>query len=434
MCFYARRDKVSVDMTSSSDTESTDIYYGWKIVAAIMFILTFASGLSFYNHPVYLNELASRDDFDLGSASLAVSLFFLSGGVSGLIVGRWVEKVDPRYCISFGAVISSFALGSIPYVETVGQLYIVYIFFGVGFSASSLIPATTIVARWFRKKRAMALSIASTGLSLGGVILTPITIMVVDELGFKTAGPMMGMLYLLGVIPVAWIWLRESPESMGLKVDGGALGKQEAETGVDDGLSFAAVRRMKNFWGISTGYIFLMMAQVGGIAHQYGLSRELLSEEETAIAVAILPVTSIIGRLMGGWVIDRMSIRVFAIGIMILQVFSLCMLGFGASVLSLCVGLAFFGASVGNLLMLQPLLIAAAFGLRDYARIFSFANLMSSCGTAVGPALLGYIAVLNAGDYTWPYVIAAGAGAMGLLLFLLGGQGSFDSGSKKSRQ
>lgn len=421
-------------MTSSPATESTDMYYGWKIVAAIMFILTFASGLSFYNHPVYLNELASRDNFDLGSASFAVSLFFLSGGVSGLVVGRWVEKLDPRYCISFGAVISSVALSCIAYVETVVQLYIVYIIFGVGFSASSLIPATTIVARWFRKKRAMALSIASTGLSLGGVILTPITIMVVDELGFKTAAPMMGLLYLLGVIPVAWIWLRKSPESMGLKVDGGALDKQEAEADADDdGLSFAAVRKMKNFWGISTGYIFLMMAQVGGIAHQYGLSRELLSEEETAIAVAILPITSIIGRLVGGWVIDKMSIRVFAISIMILQVFSLCMLGFGASVLSLCFGLAFFGATVGNLLMLQPLLIAAAFGLRDYARIFSFANLMSSCGTAVGPALLGYIAVMNAGDYTWPYVIAAAAGAIGLLLFLLGGQGSFDSGSKERR-
>jgi len=151
-------------MTESFANETTDIYYGWKIVAAIMFILTFASGLSFYNHPVYLNELASRDDFDLGTASFAVSLFFLSGGVSGLVVGKWVERVDPRYCISFGALISAVALSCIAYVETVGQLYVVYIFFGAGFSASSLIPATTIVARWFRKKRAMALSIASTGL------------------------------------------------------------------------------------------------------------------------------------------------------------------------------------------------------------------------------------------------------------------------------
>ncbi len=414
-------------MTESFANETTDIYYGWKIVAAIMFILTFASGLSFYNHPVYLNELASRDDFDLGTASFAVSLFFLSGGVSGLVVGKWVERVDPRYCISFGALISAVALSCIAYVETVGQLYVVYIFFGAGFSASSLIPATTIVARWFRKKRAMALSIASTGLSLGGVILTPLTIMLVDELGFKTVAPMMGFLYLAGVIPVAWIWLRKSPESMGLKVDGGLLDKEEADSGAeDDGLSFAAVRRMKNFWGISTGYIFLMMAQVGGIAHQYGLSRELLSEEETAIAVAILPITSIIGRLAGGWVIDRMSIRVFAICIMILQVLSLCMLGFGASIFTLCVGLALFGATVGNLLMLQPLLIADAFGLKDYSRIFSMANLMSSCGTAVGPALLGYFAVINAGDYTWPYAIAAAAGASGLVLFLLGGRESFD--------
>ena len=66
------------------------------------------------------------------------------------------------------------------------------------------------------------------------------------------------------------------------------------------------------------------------------------------MAVAILPVASIVGRLIGGWLIDRMSIRVFAIGIMVLQAVSLTLLASGANVLTLCLGLAMFGASVGK--------------------------------------------------------------------------------------
>ncbi|MFT7472393.1 MAG: MFS family permease [Kiritimatiellia bacterium] len=418
---------------------NSPLFYGWKIVFAILAQLTFTSGLSFYNHAIYLNALAANPNFDVQTASFAVSLFFLSGGVTGLWVAKWVQNYDPRICISAGAIISCLALSSLAFVQEIWQLYLAFMLFGVGFSASSLIPATTLVTRWFHRKRAMALSIASTGLSLGGVILTPLCVLLVKSLGFEFAAPLMGLLYIVGVIPITWIWLRASPESMGLLPDGEeppvnsvtVSTEQDSDDSkpsavsrglASDGITFKQARDTRFFWGISIAYIFLMMAQVGGIAHQYGLARELLSESQTAMAVAILPIASIVGRLIGGWLIDRMSIRLFAIGIMILQTVSLTLLASGVNVLTLCLGLAMFGASVGNLLMLQPLLIAEAFGIREYARIFAVANLMSSWGTAAGPAVLGLAFAANANLYSLPYWIAASAAAVGLILFLTGGK------------
>lgn len=409
------------------------MYYGWKIVAAILFTLTFSSGLSFYNHSIYLNALAATPAFTVQTASIAVSLFFFSGGLAGLWVARWVQNYDPRYCLSAGAIVSAAALSLLPFVETVTQLYAVYCVFGVGFSASSLIPATTIVARWFKRRRAMALSIASTGLSLGGVILTPVCVLLVERLGFTLAAPLMGVFYVVGVIPAAWIWLRASPESMGLRIDGdtaepehntqngdgAAPARNTAE--IEDGLSFREARATRFFWGIAPAYIFLLMAQVGGIAHQFGLARETLNEAQTALAVAILPVMSIVGRLLGGWVVDKVPIRRFALCIMLLQIVALAILALGAGPLALCLGLAVFGCTVGNLLMLQPLLIAEAFGLRAYARIFSVANLMSSWGTAAGPAVMGYVFALNNEQYSGAYLFAAAAAALGFALFAFGG-------------
>ena len=409
------------------DTDS-QVYYGWKIVAAIFVLLTFTSGLSFYNHAIYLNALAAKPPFTVGIASISVSIFFLTGGVTGLFVARWVEDYDPRISITAGAVMSFISLSLIAYVDTTLQLFFVYGLFGAGFSASSLIPATTLVTRWFKKRRAMALSIASTGLSLGGVILTPLSILMVDSLGFNIAAPLIGVIYLLGVIPVSWIFLRTSPESLGLLPDGEKVeqySNQNHSIGIDsksDGLSFREALRGRFFWALSLAYIFLMAAQVGGIAHQYGLVREQLSESETAIAVAILPVFSIIGRLIGGWIVEQISIRKFAIVMMFLQAFSLSLLSMGYSVITLCIGLAIFGASVGNLLMLQPLLIAEAYGVKDYAKIFSLSNLMSSCGTAMGPALLGVIYAASSNFYQLPYTAAAMSGAIGLSLFIFGGK------------
>lgn len=404
------------------------MYYGWKIVFAIMVQLTFNSGLSFYNNAIYLNAIAAKPAFDVQSASLAVSVFFLSAGITGLFVARWVQAMDPRITISVGSVVAALALSSLPFVTNLGQLYLVYALFGAGFSASGLIPATTLVTRWFRRRRAMALSIASTGLSLGGVILTPLCVLLVERLGFEMAAPMMGVMFVLGVVPVTLIWLRSEPGSMGLVIDGDTVGDDELNNvpgsshAHEGGMSFADALQGRFFWSVSLAYVFLMLAQVGGIAHQYGLAREQLDEAQTAMVVAILPIASIIGRLVGGWLVDRMSIRLFSIGMMIMQAMSLSMLAGGFSVLTLCVGLFLFGATVGNLLMLQPLILAEAFGVREYARIFSVSNLMSSLGTSIGPALLGLAYAMSNNLYTVPYAAAAAAGAIGLMLFLTGGR------------
>lgn len=425
----------------SNDPATSQIYYGWKIVGAILFILTFTSGLGFYNHAVYLNALATRPDFDVQSASFAVSVFFFSGGISGVFVAKVLQQHDPRVCITTGAVIAWLSLSALALVTALWQLIIVYAFLGMGFAASALIPATTLVTRWFKHRRARALSIASTGLSLGGVILTPLCVLLVETVEFSTAAPIIGAMYLFGVVPVTWIWLRPSPEAMGLVAPGtnsstapalqaasATLPGGEVALSADgaavpsDGVTFREARCGRFFWGVSVGYVFLMLAQVGGIAHQYGLARELLSEAQTALAVAILPVASIIGRLAGGWVVDQFSIRNFAIGMMVLQAVSLCLLAGGFNPVTLCLGLAIFGATVGNLLMLQPLIIAEAFGVREYARIFSYSNLMTSWGTAAGPALLGVVYGSSGNHYAMPYLVAAAAGALGLSIFLIGGK------------
>ncbi|MEQ8956120.1 MAG: MFS transporter, partial [Gammaproteobacteria bacterium] len=368
------------------------------------------------------------------SASTAVSLFFLTGGITGLYVARSVQRHDVRISFCVGALVSGLGLASLAYVQTLAQLFAAYMLLGAGFAASALIPATTLVTRWFTRRRAMALSIASTGLSLGGVVLTPLCVVMVETLGFERAVPLIGLMYVLGVVPVTIIWLRPSPAAMGLTEPGVAsspneAGLSRASTANSstshisiDGTSFGDALRSRFFWGASAGYIFLMMAQVGGIAHQYGLAREQLNEAETAFAVAILPVGSIVGRLIGGWVVERISMRAFAIFVMIMQAASLLLLSTGFSPLTLYLGLALFGTTVGNLLMLQPLIVAAAFGVRDYARIFSVSNQMTSWGTAIGPALLGLAYGLNNNQYSLSYQVAALAGALGLVLFLAGGR------------
>ncbi len=411
-------------------------YYGWVIVGALLIILTFATGLSFYNHAVVLNALSKQSAFTVETASLAVSVFFLSGGLNGLLVAKLLDRFDPRVCITLGAICAGASLTALGYIDKTWQLFCVYILFGMGFSGSALIPATTIVTRWFRHKRAVALSIASTGLSLGGVVITPLSATLIGKMGLAYSAPILGAAYVLGIIPIAWLLLRPSPESMGLAPykevkpeDNDSQLNSDKNKGTSnsvssslEGLTLREARQQRYFWGLCFAYVFLMMAQVGGITHQYGLASVFLTESQTALVVAIIPIASIIGRLVGGWIIDRVSIRAFAISMMLIQLISLIVLATGQGVIALCVGLALFGTSVGNILMLQPLLIADAFGVREYAKIFSLSNLMSSWGTAVGPWIVGAIYNAAQQNYGTAYFAIAIAALLGLVCYLCGGK------------
>jgi cyanate permease len=78
------------------------------------------------------------------------------------------------------------------------------------------------------------------------------------------------------------------------------------------------------------------------------------------------------------------------------------------------------GLVIGNVLMLHPLLLADAFGVREYPRIYALSQLLATAGFAFGPALLG---VLHdaAGGYRTAFAVAAFASAAGLAALLASG-------------
>jgi MFS family permease len=368
----------------------THLYYGWKIVFTLFVTLIFCSGLGFYNHAVTLQALVSEKGLSIEIASSAVSLFFLSSGLVGLWIAGMLDRYDVRIVVCGGALLA-------------------YSVFGIGFAASGLLPATTLVTRWFAEKRALALSIASTGLSVGGIVITPASALLISAKGIDYSVTVFAVAYVLGVVPLAFCFLKSRPADIGLQIDGAKL---EDNSLAATGTLFRDAARSRYFWGLSLAYVFLMMAQVGSLAHQYGLVGEHLSGQAAALALGVIPITSIVGRLAGGFFLDRVSAPKFALTMMVLQSVSLLGLSQVTSTWAFVAGLALFGISVGNLLMLQPLLIATTYGQQDYSRIYGLSNMMTTIGIAFGPLILGLIYASN-GSYSLSYLTASAAGLIG---------------------
>lgn len=391
----------------SSDTSP------WRLVAALCCMLTVSSGLGFYNHSVILKALTLDLNFPITATSIAISIFFLSSGLAGLVVSVLLEKYDARIIISMGALIAGLALGSLGMVENLTQLFVLYVLFGIGFSASGLLPATTLVTRWFVQRRASALSITTTGLSVGGVLITPLSAYLIEQHSIRVMAPWLGVFFVLGIAPLCLIYVRSYPPTVVPPVEHPTAGKAPFD---QPSRSFHYAIKSRYFWGLSLAYLFLMMSQVGAIAHQFNLLVGRISIAQATTMLAILPTSSIVGRLVGGWILDRTDMKVVTIFMIFVQGASLLILSGAQGFWALAIGLTFFGISVGNLLMLHPLLVAEFFGLMHYSRIFAISNLMATLGVAIGPALMGWQYSVT-GDYGSAYMIASMASFIGFAIF-----------------
>ncbi len=141
-------------------------FYGWYVVYAVGFVLMTTSGLAFYNLSVLLDAFVAERGFPVALTSGATASFFIASGAGGVFAGRLMDRIDARLIMIFGACVSAIALGSLSLLQRPWQLYAFHLVYGFCYGFCGLVPATTIVARWFEARRALALSIASTGLSL----------------------------------------------------------------------------------------------------------------------------------------------------------------------------------------------------------------------------------------------------------------------------
>ena len=394
------------------------IFYGWYIVAGVFVIATVTSGLAFYNLSILLAAFVAERGFPVALASSATATFFVASGIGGVISGRLIERIDARFVMAAGAVAGGLALASLSLLRETWQLYAFHVVFGLAYGTSGLVPATTLVARWFNVRRALAFSIAFTGLSFGGILIAPAVALTIERLGLSGAAPYMGLGYFLGVVPVTLLVLRPSPASMGLAPDGATPAQLAESVQQQPAVSYSEAWRSRYFYAVSIAYLFLLGAQVGAIAHIYRLANVRAGVATAALTLAVMATSSTLGRLLGGWLMLWVPTRGFALALMAMQAAALALLAFAADRTTILTGAVLFGVTMGNSLMMHPLLLAERFGTRDYGRIYSMSQLVTMIGVAGCPALIGLMYEAS-GDYEVPFLAVAGATLVGFAVLAL---------------
>ncbi|MFP4513488.1 MAG: MFS transporter, partial [Acidimicrobiales bacterium] len=341
----------------------------------------------------------------------ATGLYFSVGGVTGALVGAHIDRHGPLRLQLVGVLMLAGSVALVGSVTEPWQLFLLYTVLAVGFGMSSNVAVNAIVSRWFIVRRAKAMSIAATGISVGGVVLVPIGTALVESGGLQRAGPVLALVVLALALPMVLLVLVWDPAQMGLRPDDGAApvggGASLSDTVQLRPWTRRQAARTVAFWAILVGFGLVLMAQTGFVIHQISfLTERFDSANAAAAALSVTALGSIVARLIVGHFADAWDKRLLAVSLLVIQASAVTTVVFVDHPVVTYAMVLVVGFTIGNIYMMQSLLVGDTFGLVSFGTIFGLVGVVTQTASGVGPLAVGWLEDL-AGGYHTPFLVTA---------------------------
>ena len=149
---------------------------------AALFLVTCGMAIPLAAYGVFLPVLSEALGWSRGAVSIALSINLLVGGLAGFGIGALADRYGPRVMLVLTVILAGAAFALVSLVDALWQLYLfVGLLGGIGTSSFYLLSATTI-ARWFKERRGLALSLVLVGFNLGYVSAGPLAAWLIASL------------------------------------------------------------------------------------------------------------------------------------------------------------------------------------------------------------------------------------------------------------
>jgi len=399
---------------------SARYFYGWNVVGATFVMALFSFGLGFYGLTVYVATLQQLHGWSASAVSAPVTVYYVAGALLTATIGDLYERFGPSSVVAGGAGAMAAGVAALGIVTHPWQLYPAFLVMSVGWGAMSGAAINIILAPWFQRRRGLVVSLAFNGATLGGVLVTPALMLLIGLVGFTRALATAALVILVVLLAVAAGVMRRGPEALGIGPDGDPSRSTPAgpSTGGERRWRTGALRTWR-FWSVSAPFALGLAAQVGVLTHLVALVTPALGAGGAARVVSATTAAALVGRLVTGFVIDRLNRRLVASVTLVIQLIGLALLAHRPSVAGVYAGCALFGLGVGNLTTLPGLILAAEWPRERFSALVGLVVGINQLTFAFGPSLVGVVR-----DWSGTYGPALGAcaalQAVSAALILLG--------------
>jgi len=362
----------------------TEFRRGWRIVlASLVGIGLGLSPVPFYTIGMLAPELARQFHWQYAQILFGLTVTTLTVLISAPAAGFLSDRIGVRRVVLVSIVL--FGLSFMAFAATNGSLPLFYLTWAVlaaGGAGTLPITWTRAVNNWFDAHKGLALGFSLVGTGLFGSMLKPACAWLIAHAGWRTAYLVIGALPLAIALPIAWVFFHDVGPGRGPKTraPGGAAG-----------LTLLEALREWRLWVLAVAFVPVSFAIGGPIPNLENILR-LHAFDKPAIAtlVTFIGLSVIAGRLLGGWLIDRLwapgvAFMLLSLPALACWLLAQAHLSFGQALLSICL----IGAAAGVEYDLMAFLVARYFGMRSYAAIYGALYGCFALGAGVGPMVFG---------------------------------------------
>src|SRR5207244_12637104 len=122
-----------------------------------------------------------------------------------------VARLAPRRRVLLGIAALAASMTLLAWATTPWHVYVAFILMSLGWVGMGTVVIAMVVSLWFVRRRGLAISLAFTGASSGGVVVSPLLVFLVERLGFPAAMLTATAIMVAVLLPVALAWIGAPP-------------------------------------------------------------------------------------------------------------------------------------------------------------------------------------------------------------------------------
>lgn len=389
------------------------IFYGWWIVLACFFIGFLVSGVIFYGFTAFFEPLVKEFGWSYTQVSFASSLRGMEMGILAPLIGFLADRFGSRLILCAGIATVGAGLILLSYTQSLPMFYGAMLLIALGGGGCTSVVTMTAVSQWFRKNIGKALALMTSGFGASGLML-PLIVMLIDTYGWRTALIIFGLTMWVIGIPLTLI-VRDSPEKYGYAPDGIPFNKATHTKDPHEDTprkSYWSILKDRPFLYLNLAETIRFMALASVVVHiMPHLSMIGMSRSRAGFIAASIPILSIVGRFVFGWLGDVFNKRRIMVLTFLLMALGMFSLAFIENRIMLVLFLILFPFGFGGITVLRGTVVREYYDKRVFGSMMGIMMGFSAAGGIIGPTLTGWIFDMSK-DYRFVWM------AFGGLIFL----------------
>ena len=386
------------------------MFYGWWIVIGSAILLAVlgpaaVAVANIYQTPIVAQYGITNSQFAISNSLVLGVGVFLSPIVSKQLSGDYFKRY---YIIS----LIIYAVAYVGYGLTTDRMvfYFLSLFVGFGSLSTTIIPVTILISHWFKDKRGLALSLAFSGLGIGGIVFSQLVTFLINTYNYQVAYMVYGSLMLIIGLPVILFIIKVKPEEMGLT----PYGKEDSVYDKSDKQFDSDDMNPRSSKSILSGSFVLLLigAVLVGVVNNSGFGQfppvlaNLHGEATAAQIISVYSGIGIIGKILLGHINDRygaIKSTVYSTTLLALAYFAML---FSQNIVIAFVMAILFGLGNAISTVLVPLITSEIYSEESYSIAYGYMNSGVQLGMTIGSLYAAGVADFTGSyQYSWISII-----------------------------